>query len=219
MDVFDIMGPVMIGPSSSHTAGAVRMGRAARELLGERPVDVLIKLHGSFACTYKGHGTDKGLIAGLMGMSADNESIKDSLAIAADSGMRFRFETTDIKDAHPNSAVIEAAGQSGRKVSVLGASTGGGNIRIDRINGLEVKAAVNYNTLVVTHRDAPGMIAAVTGILACNAINIAQMRVYRSARGGEAIMVIETDERINEPVTADINRLPRVTDVRTITPV
>lgn len=210
MNVFEIIGPVMVGPSSSHTAGAVKIGRVVRELLGEEPVEVDVKLHGSFAKTYKGHGTDKAIIAGLMGMTPDDERIRKSMALAQSSGMVYRFETAEIKDAHPNTASITAIGKSGKKVTVQGASVGGGNILVEKINGLNVEFTGQYNTLVIKHRDTPGAIAAVTNLLAYNDINIANMKVYRSFRGGDAFMVIETDQQVGSELIVLIGKLPKV---------
>lgn len=219
MDVFDIIGPVMIGPSSSHTAGAVRIGKMVRGLLGEEPKDVIVKLHGSFAHTYRGHGTDKAIIAGLMDMSPDDLRIRDSLKLANELGICYRIETVDIKDAHPNTALIEAKGISGNEIKVMGASIGGGNIVIKQINGLEVEFSGQYNTLIILHNDAPGTIGAVTNLLGSFDINIAQMRDFRTHRGGIAIMVLETDQQVSEELKSLIDRMPRVINVRKIIPV
>lgn len=219
MNVFDIIGPVMVGPSSSHTAGAVRIGRVARELVGEEITDAVVKFHGSFAGTYKGHGTDKAIIAGLMGMLPDDIRIRDSLELAGEKGMNYEFDIVELKDAHPNTVLIEAAGRTGRKVSVTGSSVGGGNIAIKRINGLDVDFSGEYNTLVIPHKDEPGVIAAVANILAYFNINIASMKVYRSNRRGSAMMIIETDEQVGQELIAMIGRLPRVTSCTLIEPV
>jgi L-serine dehydratase len=210
MNVFDIIGPVMVGPSSSHTAGAVRIGKATRELLQEEPVDVTVMLHGSFARTYKGHGTDRAIIAGLLGMPPDDLRIRESLKLASEKGMKYKFEEIQLNDAHPNTALIKAAGRSGKMVKVLGVSTGGGNISVKQINGLEVDFTGQYNTLVLNHQDAPGTIAAVTGRLAQAGVNIAQMKVYRTHRGGDAIMIIETDYLVEKGLQSAIERLPGI---------
>lgn len=212
MNIFDIVGPVMIGPSSSHTAGAVRIGKITRMLLNEEVAEVLIKLHGSFADTYKGHGTDNALLGGLMGFSTEDERIRQSSDLAKKAGMNYRIETVSLHDAHPNTAVIEARGKSGKKVTVTGASVGGGNIVIKKINGLDVEFTGQYHTLIVHHRDKPGVIANVTGTVGHNNINIAGMRVYRSSKGGEAIMVIETDQQVNEKAVAEIKREANVVE-------
>lgn len=218
MNVFDIIGPVMVGPSSSHTAGAVRIGNMARALLGETPVKVKITLYGSFARTYRGHGTDKALVAGLMGMATDDLRIRSSLDIAHSNGMEITFETSDSNDYHPNTVLIEAEGLSGRKVTVLGSSVGGGNIVINRINGIDVQFNGQYHTLVIPHKDAPGTIALVTNQLAVNKINIAQMKVYRNNKGGNAVMVIETDQPVPEELASAIENLSGIYGVTVIKP-
>ena len=138
MDLFDIIGPIMIGPSSSHTAGAARIGFSARELLGEEVVKAEITLHGSFADTYRGHGTDRALLAGLMGMAVDDPRLRDSLEIAVANGFEYEFKTTELADAHPNTAILELTGNKGGTINVRASSVGGGNIRIDEINGMAV---------------------------------------------------------------------------------
>ena len=218
MNVFDIIGPVMVGPSSSHTAGAVRIGNMTRALLGDLPVTVKIKLYGSFASTYRGHGTDKALVAGLMGMAPDDLRIKSSLDIAREKGIQVIFETCKSNDYHPNTVLIEAESFPNKKVSVLGSSVGGGNIIINRINGIDVHFNGQYHTLVIPHKDAPGTIALVTNHLAINRINIAQMKVYRSDRGGNAVMVIETDQPVPEELASTISKLNGIFDVTAIKP-
>lgn len=219
MNVFDIIGPVMVGPSSSHTAGAVKIGKIVRGLLGEQPVDVVIELHGSFARTYKGHGTDKAIIAGLMGMSPDDGRIRESMELAQKSGMKYTFETVMLKEAHPNTALITATAQTGNKVIVQGASVGGGNIVINKINGMDVEFTGQYNTLIISHHDTPGAIAAVTNLLAYSDINIANMKVYRSYLGGDAIMIIETDQEVSRELEELIGRLPKINNATLIKPI
>jgi len=210
MNIFDIIGPVMIGPSSSHTAGAIRIARVARMLLGEEVAKALIKLHGSFAETYLGHGTDKAIIGGLLNFDTDDIRIRDSIQLAEEAGMQYTFETTDLGEVHPNTAYIEVTGRSGRSISVMGSSIGGGNIVITRINGLEVEFTGQYHTLVIQHRDKPGMVARVSGILSGSSINIASMKVYRTSRGGNAIMVIETDDYVDGNISEIIKQIPDI---------
>lgn len=210
MNVFDIVGPIMVGPSSSHTAGAVKIGRVARELLGGEPESVVIGFHGSFAQTCRGHGTDKAVIAGLMGMSIDDVRIRDSLGIAQAAGMKFKFEKITIRDAHPNTVRIKADRKNEQQILLQGASIGGGNIIIQKVNGLNVEFTGQYNTLIISHTDTPGAVAQVTNLLSCNYINIANMKVYRSCRGGDATMVIETDEDTGEELFVLIQQLSRV---------
>ena len=193
MNVVDIIGPIMIGPSSSHTAGAVRLGRVAWKLLGERPVKAEIELTGSFAETYRGHGTDKALTAGIMGMDSDDERIRSSPDIARENGLDISFTETSIPGAHPNTARITLCGKSGRRVQVQGASVGGGNILVTGVNGMAVSFTGQYNTILVLHQDKPGAIAAVTQFVASTGVNIGNFRLSRSHRGGEALMTIEVD--------------------------
>ena len=186
MNVFDIIGPVMIGPSSSHTAGAVRLGRVAWKILGEDVVQADIQLAGSFAQTYRGHGTDKALIAGIMGMHSDDERIRRSLELARERGLAFSFREEDIPGAHPNTALISLVGEHGARAVVQGASVGGGNILITQINGMAVSFTGQYNTLLVLHHDQPGVIAAVTNFIASSDLNIGNFRLSRPRKGGEA---------------------------------
>lgn len=219
MNVFDIIGPVMIGPSSSHTAGAVRIGRVARAVLGEEPVRVLLRLHGSFARTYKGHGTDKALVGGLLGFDTDDIRIRDSLDLAREKGIDVKIETVSLRDAHPNTALIQAESVSGRIVTVEGASVGGGNIRIKQINGMKVELTGEYHTLLVSMRDMPGMVAAVTSILAGENINIAKMNLSRSTRYGDALMILEVDQHLNGKVVSRLAALQYVNDVSLLEPI
>jgi L-serine dehydratase len=210
MNIFDIIGPIMIGPSSSHTAGAVRIARVARILLDEAVKKAIIKFHGSFATTYKGHGTDKAIIGGLMGFSTDDVRIRESIEIAAKEGIEYSIETCELDDVHPNTVIIELEGVSGRKVSIMGWSIGGGNISIKKVNGLDVDFSGQFCTLVIEHLDKPGTIASVTGILGNNSINIALMKVFRSQKGSNAIMVIETDQTVGKNAIIEINGLESV---------
>ncbi len=219
MNVFDIIGPIMVGPSSSHTAGAVRIGKIARAVAGGQPVAVTIELYGSFAQTYKGHGTDKAIIAGLLGMAPDDERIKDSLELARELGMAFKFRKSHNKEVHPNTALISAVDYAGKKTIVQGSSVGGGRIVVNRINEINVKFNGEYYTLLVPHNDTPGMIAAVTNLLADQGINIAEMNVYRSQRGGEAMMVIETDQAIKEELVGLIEAVNKVKKAILIKPI
>lgn len=210
LNVFDIIGPVMIGPSSSHTAGAVRIGRVARALLGAEPVRAEILLHGSFAKTYKGHGTDKALIAGIMGMATDDESIRFSPRLAAEAGLQVSIRPTEIDGAHPNTALITLEDKTGHTVSVQGASVGGGNILVTKVNGMDVQITGQYNTLIVLHQDTPGTIAAVTELLAEGQVNICNFRLARQKKGGVAVMTIEMDGAFDPALNARIEALPHI---------
>ena len=196
LDIFDILGPVMVGPSSSHTAGAVRIGRMARTLLGGEPVKARIGLYGSFAETGQGHGTDRALVAGLLGMKPDDLDIPRSFEVAAERGLSFAFETVRLREAHPNTAVLTVEDARGKTLELQAASAGGGRIRVDRLNGVEVCFTGMFNTLIVRHQDIAGEVANVTRELADVKINIANMSLCRDRRGGDALMVIETDQRV-----------------------
>jgi len=210
MNVFNIIGPVMVGPSSSHTAGAARIGLIARRLLNEDLIKARITFYGSFAQTYRGHGTDKAILAGLMEMRIDDERIRDSFILAKEAGVDYQFKTSIIKDEHPNTAFISIEGKSGKIVTVLGSSIGGGNVVIRKVNHLNVEFTGQYNTLIISHQDSPGAIASVTNLLAKHNINIASMKDCRSTRGGDAIMVIETDQEITPNLTAEVGYLPKI---------
>ena len=198
MDLFDILGPVMVGPSSSHTAGAVKIGNVAKELLKEEPTEVKILLHGSFADTGKGHGTDKALIAGWLGLKEDDPQIPNSFELAKKREMKFSFHETKMKDAHPNTAVLFLKGKSGNEIKVQASSTGGGRILINKIDDIDVNFTAEKPTLIVHNLDQPGHVAEVTSMLSHKSVNIATMQLYRDRRGGKAVMVIETDESIPE---------------------
>lgn len=204
MDVFGIIGPIMIGPSSSHTAGAVRIGKVARILMGTEPVKADIGLFGSFAKTYKGHGTDKAIMAGIMGMNPDDDRIRNSLELAEEKKIEYRFKEVFIENAHPNTTVIELTDKSNKKTILQGASVGGGNIQITEINGMAVDFSGQYDTLIVLHQDVPGIIAEVTGFLAERNINIFSFKLSRKERGGTAVMTIEADETIPDTVKKEI---------------
>ena len=191
--IFDILGPVMVGPSSSHTAGAARIGLIARQLFGRQPEKAVVYLHGSFAATGKGHGTDKALIAGLLGMKPDDLRIPHSFEIAGEMGMDFTIEPRDLRDAHPNTAqIIMEAGE--KKMTMQAFSIGGGRIRVSKLDGIDVNFSGESNTLIVRNIDQPGRITEVAAALSNENINIATMQVFRDKRGGIAVMVVETDQ-------------------------
>jgi L-serine dehydratase len=215
LNVFDIIGPVMIGPSSSHTAGAVRLGRVANKLMDNHPLKrVEITLSGSFAQTYKGHGTDRALLAGIMGYHSYSPEIRDALAIATERGIDYVFLKEDIKGAHPNTARIHFILQDGEEGTVQGASIGGGNILVHQINGMNVEFTGENNTILVMHQDQPGVIAAVTQLMHFEyaELNIASFRLTREARGGNAIMTIEIDGHPPEGLTDAIRKISLVTN-------
>ncbi len=210
MNIFDIIGPVMVGPSSSHTAGLVRIGNIVNKILGTVPVKIDIKFHGSFAKTYKGHGSDKAIIAGLLGFKPDDERIKDIFAIADERCISYSFTTVELQNAHPNTVVIAAATEDGTEINVTAESIGGGNIIIRKIDDIEAEFDGQYDTLVIRHNDEPGVIAQVTSILAAAQVNIATMEVYRSSRGGDAIMIIGADGQLNKNLCKAMELLPHI---------
>lgn len=214
IDIFDILGPIMVGPSSSHTAGAVRIGNMARSLLGGEIKTADIGLHGSFAETGPGHGTDRALVAGLMGMRPDDLRIPRSFELAKRQGLAFSFRNVELKEAHPNSALLTVTNDEGRTLEMQAASTGGGRIRVDRINGIAVSFTGAYNTLIIRSNDVPGKLAEVTRELDHGSVNIANMELLRDKRGGSVLMVIETDQRVPPVVRTLIREL---IDVRHVT--
>ena len=214
--VFDIVGPVMIGPSSSHTAGAARLGLMARKILGERPVRAEINLHGSFAKTYKGHGTDKALLAGIMSMEPDDMRLREALEMAEEGGLSYVFKQVELREAHPNTAVIYLVGETGRVARVRGASVGGGNILISNIDGYEVELSGQYPVLLTIHRDRPGVITQVTRILSRYEVNIAFMRVSRQSRGETAMMIMELDDEPTAEVVEECGQVPDVSMARSV---
>ncbi len=213
MDLFDLIGPVMIGPSSSHTAGAARIGLTARMLLGEELVRAEIGLHGSFAKTYRGHGTDRALVGGLMGMQVDDERLRDSLNIAREAGISVHFQHMVIRGAHPNTVRLTVTGASGRMLVVEAASVGGGNIEVHKIDGLGVNFTGKENTLIIRHTDVTGAIASITGVLARQNVNIANMQGYRRQQGGDAMIVMELDGVPGDDAVEQIRGLPGVQGV------
>ena len=215
MNVFDIIGPVMIGPSSSHTAGAVRIGRVANKLIDNRKlVRVEITLSGSFAQTYKGHGTDRALLAGIMGYHSYSPEIRDALEIAKQRGIGYEFIRQNIKGAHPNTALIRYHTEDGEEGTVQGASVGGGNILVNQINGMDVHFNGDNNTLIVMHHDRPGVIAAVTRVMHWQYadLNISSFYLSRESRGGNSIMTIEVDNQPPEEIVDRIREIEHVTN-------
>lgn len=219
MNVFDIVGPVMVGPSSSHTAGAARIGLVARALLGGEPVKADILLHGSFAKTWRGHGTDKALVAGILGLAPQDERLRESLTLAEAAGLAVTLREGELENAHPNTARITLTDADGRTVSVQGASVGGGNILITRVNGMEVAVTGQYTALIVLHRDAPGTIAAVTEELGAHGVNICNFRLSRSEKGGAAVMTIEMDGSPEASLNDRVAGLPNVVSSTMLRPV
>lgn len=215
--VFDIIGPAMMGPSSSHTAGAARIGKMARNLLGEAPDRADIKFCGSFAQTYRGHGTDVAIVGGLMGFDTFDTRIKDALTIAKEVGLEINISTIDLPDEHPNTAWITMSTDK-KILKVKGISLGGGKIEIVESGGFNMCLTGDNWTMLVFHRDHYGMIAAVAKVLADHRINIGKMEMYRTARGKEALLVIETDQGIEVEASQQISCIQDVGRVSVVPP-
>lgn len=213
MNIFDMMGPIMVGPSSSHTAGAARIGKMARTLLGEKPVSARIHLHGSFAETGRGHGTDRAIVGGLLGMEPDDMRIPFSFDEAKKDGLTFTIDNVELRDAHPNTARIQLDGEHGAHLDIQACSVGGGAIEVHKLDGIDVNFTGNYDTLVVRNRDENGTLAAVTTILSQLRINVGNMSLCRHKRGGDALMVIETDQHIRPSQVEFLRELPGVISV------
>lgn len=196
MNIFDIMGPAMVGPSSSHTAGAVRIGRVVRHLLGEQPVKAEILLHGSFAATGAGHGTDRAIVAGLLDMRTDDINIPHSFAIAEKAGMEVSIRRVELRNAHPNTAILNLSRRDGTVLSVIASSLGGGRIKVNAIDGMEASFSGDCPTLIIRNEDRPGIVSTVSHTLSSLGVNIATMQLFRDRRGGLAVMVMEFDESL-----------------------
>ena len=214
--VFDILGPVMIGPSSSHTAGAARLGKVARYIAGKDFKTVTFYLHGSFAKTYKGHGTDRALVAGILGMEPHDERLRNSLAIAEQMGLSINFIEADLGYVHPNSVRILFEKNDGELTQVTGSSIGGGNIVITSIDGYFVEFTGEYATLFIRHIDKKGVISKVTTVLAQHEINIATMKVSRKDKGEEASMIIESDHPISNAVVDELLKIDEIISAKAI---
>lgn len=213
IDIFDIMGPIMVGPSSSHTAGAVRIGRMARTLLGDEPVKAAVHLHGSFAETGVGHGTNKALIAGLLGLAPDDLDIPNSFELAAERGLAFTIDEADLRDAHPNSVQMELVGRGDGRLSIQACSTGGGRILVTKLDGVEVNFTGDYHTLIIQNMDNRGSLADVSTALSLAGVNVASMNMSRSSKGSNVMMILETDDPIPDFIVQLIERQPGILQV------
>ncbi|TWT28153.1 L-serine ammonia-lyase, iron-sulfur-dependent subunit beta [Planomicrobium sp. CPCC 101110] len=213
--VFDIIGPVMIGPSSSHTAGAARIGRVARDLFGRQPKWAKIHLYGSFAETYKGHSTDVAIIGGLLDYDTFDERIKTSFEEAEKLGMAFEFIPEVGNVDHPNTARI-VVGDDRSEMSMMGISIGGGKIEITELNGFPLRLSGNHPAILVVHEDRSGCIANVSNCLYKYDINIGHMEVSRKEKGHMALMVIEVDQNVDKEVMDELRELPNITQVTRI---
>ncbi|MET3194425.1 L-serine ammonia-lyase, iron-sulfur-dependent subunit beta [Bacillus sp. OAE603] len=208
--VFDIIGPIMIGPSSSHTAGAAKIGRVARNLYGKEPKNIVISLYGSFAKTYRGHGTDVALVGGLLDFDTFDERIPESLNISKGKGMTVEFIEEDAITEHPNTVKISIQDDENQPFELVGISIGGGKIEIVELNGFELKLSGNYPAILVVHNDRYGSIAGVTNVLMKYAVNIGHMEVSRKEVGQIALMAIEVDQDLDEKILKEIESLPHI---------
>ncbi|WNF35498.1 L-serine ammonia-lyase, iron-sulfur-dependent subunit beta [Bacillaceae bacterium IKA-2] len=214
--VFDIIGPIMIGPSSSHTAGAARIGRVARTLLGKQPKWVEISFYGSFAKTYKGHGTDLAIVGGLLDFDTSDQRIKNSLEIAKNLGIDISMAVETAVTDHPNTAKIRLGTSEEDVIELVGISIGGGKIEIIELNSFQLKLSGNHPAILVVHDDRYGVIAAVSNVLAKHEINIGHMEVSRKEKGQEALMVIEVDQNLADDLLLEVGSLPNISKVTKI---
>lgn len=207
--VFDIIGPVMIGPSSSHTAGAARIGKAAHSLFGRAPTWVKIHLYESFAKTYKGHGTDFALVGGLLGFDTDDTRMKDALKIAKERNMQIEFIEDSAAVNHPNTVRLKI-GDVGDSLELVGVSIGGGKVEITELNGFELRLSGNHPAILIMHNDRFGAIASVTSVLAKHEVNIGHMEVNRKDVGKEALMVIEVDQNVDDDILRELEKAEHI---------
>lgn len=215
-NLFDILGPTMVGPSSSHTAGACRLGFVTHALAGGIPDRAEIDLHGSFAMTGEGHGTKRAIIGGLLGLAPDDAGLRDSLERASDAGLEYTFRTADLgEEAHPNTARIRVW-RDQRETCLVGCSIGGGRIEVREIDGMPVSITGSLPTVIVLADDVPGTIAEITGFFADRELNLATMRVDRTGRGERALMTIESDGSIPDELAGELIAKPWIHWVRTL---
>ena len=213
VSILDVMGPVMVGPSSSHTAGTARLGRVAREILDEDPVDVKFILHPPLAATYRGHGSDFALVGGSIGLNVDDPRIPEAIRIAEQMGVNIVFTEEDLGDVHPNTVRIEIRGAN-RQVEIVGSSIGGGVIEVFNINGFQTRFKGDSPTLLLFYRDRPGMISEVTRIIAEEGINIASLYCSRKQRGKDAFMEIDVDSPMSKQALARICAVADVAEAK-----
>ena len=214
ISLFEVIGPNMVGPSSSHTAGAVSMALLARKLFPAEIKKVEFTLYGSFAKTYRGHGTDRALLGGIIGFETDDLRIRDSLSIAKERNLDYHFSIgQDTGEEHPNTADIDMTGVNGERLFVRGVSIGGGKVKIVRLNQIDVDFTGEYSTLIISQTDRPGVVAHITKVLSEREVNIAFMRLFREEKGAKAFTVVESDERIPDEVVEQIRENPLVSDV------
>jgi L-serine dehydratase len=213
VSILDVMGPVMVGPSSSHTAGTARLGRVAREILDDDPVAVRFFLHPPLAATYRGHGSDFALVGGAIGLNVDDPRIPEAIRIAEQMGVEIEFREEDQGDVHPNTVRIEIEGKE-RTAEIVGSSIGGGVIEVFKINGFQSRFKGDSPSLLLFYRDRPGMISEVTQVIAEEAINIASLYCSRKQRGRDAFMEIDVDSPISDEALHRIATLPDVAEAK-----
>lgn len=214
ISAFEVLGPNMIGPSSSHTAGAASIAYLAQKMITGPIVKASFTLYGSFAHTYGGHGTDRALLGGLMGFHTDDKRIRDSFKIASERGIDYRFIPDEVNtDVHPNTVDICMENAAGTVMNVRGESLGGGKVRISRINNVEVEFTGEYNAVIVVHQDERGLVAHITAVLSHFGVNIAFMRLFRESKGSKAYTIVEVDGEVPKGVEVLIKGNPFVTDV------
>lgn len=211
ISAFDVLGPNMIGPSSSHTAGAVAISLLAQKMINGTIQKADFILYGSFAKTYKGHGTDRALLGGIMGFETDDIRIRNSFDIAKERGLQYSFTANEReKEVHPNTVDIRLENEAGDVLTVRGESLGGGKVRIVRINQVEVDFTGEYSAVIVIHQDKPGVVAHITRCLSDNNVNIAFMKLYREDKGATAYSIVESDERLPQEIISHIKENPNV---------
>ena len=214
ISVFDVLGPNMIGPSSSHTAGACAIAHLAQKMKSGILKEVEFTLYGSFAKTYRGHGTDRALLGGIMGFATDDVRIRDSFDIPKERGITYRFITDEKEtDVHPNTVDIRMVNDKGTEMIVRGESLGGGKVRIVRINQVRVDFTGEYNAVIIIQKDRPGVAAHITKALSDRGVNIAFMRLFRESKGEKAYTIVESDGRLPEDITGKLLENPNIWDV------
>lgn len=219
ISVFDVLGPNMIGPSSSHTAGAAVIGALAGKIMTPPIKKVEFTLYGSFAKTYQGHGTDRALLGGVMGFSTDDTRIRDSFRIARERGIAYTFTPNETEtDIHPNTVDIRMENEAGQIMTVRGESLGGGKVRIVRINGVSVDFTGEYSSVIVIQQDQPGVVAHITKVISDLGINIAFLRLFRDAKGHTAYTIVESDSRLPEDILDALRENPNIRDVMLVQP-
>ena len=217
ISVFDVVGPNMIGPSSSHTAGAALIAQLAQKMIAPPITRADFTLYGSFAKTYRGHGTDRALLGGIMGFSTDDIRIRDSFALAEQQGIQFSFRPDETEtELHPNTVDIRMENAAGQAMTVRGESLGGGKVRIVRINDMPVEFTGEYNALIVVQQDKPGVVAHIASALSAQNVNIAFMRLFRTGKGSTAYTIVESDQSLPDGIDLQLRKNPHIIDVMVV---